>query len=74
MLLSTEIALLYVNFYNFYAGLKILNEKTTKLLLQCYYKGLTWGNTYTYGISDHLNQHPRQAMKLRGDKKNKNNC
>ena len=27
-----------------------------------------------YGISGSMNQHPRQAMKLRADKENQDNC
>ena len=35
---------------------------------------IEWGFNDIYGISGHLNQHPRQAMKLRADEKNKDNC
>ncbi len=35
---------------------------------------IEWGFNDIYGISGYLNQHPRQAMKLRADKKNKDNC
>ena len=37
-------------------------------------KTIEWGYNDIYGISGCLNQHPRQAMKLRADRKNKNNC
>ncbi|MBW7995497.1 MAG: nucleoid-structuring protein H-NS [Candidatus Glassbacteria bacterium] len=37
-------------------------------------KTIEWGFNDIYGISGHLNQHPRQAMKLRADEKNKDNC
>ena len=35
---------------------------------------IEWGFNDIYGISGHLNQHPRQGMKLRADKKLKDNC
>ena len=35
---------------------------------------IEWGFNDIYGISGHLNQHPRDAMKFRADKENKNNC
>ena len=35
---------------------------------------IEWGYNDIYGISGSLNQHPRQAMKLRADKKNQDNC
>jgi len=37
-------------------------------------RSIEWGYNDIYGISGHLNQHPRQAMKLRANKKDKNNC
>ncbi|MFC1614007.1 aldolase catalytic domain-containing protein [Gemmatimonadota bacterium] len=37
-------------------------------------KKIEWGYNDIYGISGHLNQHPRQAMKLRANKMNKDNC
>jgi 4-hydroxy 2-oxovalerate aldolase len=37
-------------------------------------KEIEWGFNDIYGISGHLNQHPRDAMKFRADKKNKDNC
>ncbi len=35
---------------------------------------IEWGFNDIYGISGHLNQHPREAMKLRGNKKIHENC
>jgi 4-hydroxy 2-oxovalerate aldolase len=35
---------------------------------------IEWGFNDIYGISGHLNQHPRDAMKFRADKENKDNC
>ena len=35
---------------------------------------IEWGFNDIYGISGYLNQHPREAMKLRADKKLKDNC
>jgi 4-hydroxy 2-oxovalerate aldolase len=35
---------------------------------------IEWGFNDIYGISGHLNQHPRAAMKQRGDEKNRDNC
>ena len=35
---------------------------------------IEWGFNDIYGISGHLNQHPREAMKFRGDTQNKENC
>jgi 4-hydroxy 2-oxovalerate aldolase len=37
-------------------------------------KQIEWGYNDIYGISGHLNQHPREAMKLRGNKKLRDNC
>ncbi len=37
-------------------------------------KEIEWGFNDIYGISGHLNQHPREAMKLRADTENKDNC
>lgn len=37
-------------------------------------KEIEWGFNDIYGISGHLNQHPRAAMKQRADKKHKDNC
>jgi len=37
-------------------------------------KEIEWGFNDIYGISGHLNQHPRNAMKLRSDTDNKDNC
>jgi 4-hydroxy 2-oxovalerate aldolase len=37
-------------------------------------KEIEWGFNDIYGISGHLNQHPRAAMKLRADKKNRDLC
>ncbi|MEW8157393.1 MAG: nucleoid-structuring protein H-NS, partial [Candidatus Thiodiazotropha endolucinida] len=37
-------------------------------------KEIEWGFNDIYGISGHLNQHPRAAMKLRADKKNRDHC
>jgi 4-hydroxy 2-oxovalerate aldolase len=35
---------------------------------------IEWGYNDIYGISGHLNQHPREAMKCRGDDNRKDNC
>ena len=35
---------------------------------------IEWGFNDIYGISGHLNQHPRDAMKKRADSENKDNC
>ena len=35
---------------------------------------MEWGFNDIYGISGYLNRHPRNAMKQRADKKNKDNC
>lgn len=35
---------------------------------------IEWGFNDIYGISGHMNQHPREAMKLRGNKLLKDNC
>ncbi len=35
---------------------------------------MEWGFNDIYGISGLLNQHPRDAMKWRDDKANKDNC
>jgi 4-hydroxy 2-oxovalerate aldolase len=35
---------------------------------------IEWGYNDIYGISGHLNQHPREAMKCRGDDGRKDNC
>jgi len=37
-------------------------------------KEIEWGFNDIYGISGHLNQHPREAMKLRANEENKDNC
>ncbi len=37
-------------------------------------KKIEWGFNDIYGISGHLNQHPRNAMKLRADKRKKDNA
>ena len=37
-------------------------------------KSIEWGFNDIYGISGHLNQHPREAMKLRASRKNKDSC
>lgn len=37
-------------------------------------KDIEWGFNDIYGISGHLNQHPRAAMKLRGNEIDKDNC
>jgi len=37
-------------------------------------KEIEWGFNDIYGISGHLNQHPRNAMKLRSENDNKDNC
>jgi 4-hydroxy 2-oxovalerate aldolase len=35
---------------------------------------IEWGFNDIYGVSGHLNQHPREAMKFRADKENKDLC
>lgn len=35
---------------------------------------IEWGFNDIYGISGHLNQHPREAMKLRADRQRKDRC
>ena len=35
---------------------------------------IEWGFNDIYGISGHMNQHPREAMKFRADKENKDRC
>ncbi len=35
---------------------------------------IEWGFNDIYGISGHLNQHPREAMKFRADEKIRDNC
>ena len=35
---------------------------------------IEWGFNDIYGISGHLNQHPRDAMKFRADTENRDNC
>ena len=35
---------------------------------------IEWGFNDIYGVSGHMNQHPRDAMKFRADKENKDNC
>jgi len=37
-------------------------------------KQIEWGFNDIYGISGHLNQHPREAMKLRANDEKKDNC
>ena len=37
-------------------------------------KSIEWGFNDIYGISGHLNQHPRTAMKLRADIGKMDNC
>ncbi len=37
-------------------------------------KEIEWGFNDIYGISGHMNQHPREAMKFRADKENKDRC
>lgn len=37
-------------------------------------KKIEWGFNDIYGISGHLNQHPREAMKLRANEEKKDNC
>lgn len=37
-------------------------------------KEIEWGFNDIYGISGHLNQHPRDAMKFRADLQNKDRC
>ena len=35
---------------------------------------IEWGFNDIYGISGHLNQHPREGMKVRGNPELKDNC
>jgi 4-hydroxy 2-oxovalerate aldolase len=35
---------------------------------------IEWGFNDIYGVSGHLNQHPREAMKFRADKENRDHC
>ena len=35
---------------------------------------IEWGFNDIYGVSGHMNQHPREAMKFRADAENKDNC
>ncbi len=35
---------------------------------------IEWGFNDIYGVSGHLNQHPRDAMKYRADKEHRDNC
>ena len=35
---------------------------------------IEWGFNDIYGVSGHLNQHPREAMKFRADPQNKDHC
>jgi 4-hydroxy 2-oxovalerate aldolase len=35
---------------------------------------IEWGFNDIYGVSGHMNQHPREAMKFRADEENKDNC
>ncbi|MGD9164019.1 MAG: hypothetical protein PVF13_04595, partial [Chromatiales bacterium] len=37
-------------------------------------KDIEWGFNDIYGISGHFNQHPRAAMKVRGDENRKDLC
>ncbi len=37
-------------------------------------KEIEWGFNDIYGVSGHMNQHPREAMKFRADPVNKDNC
>jgi 4-hydroxy 2-oxovalerate aldolase len=37
-------------------------------------KKIEWGFNDIYGISGHLNQHPREAMKIRAHEEKKDNC
>jgi 4-hydroxy 2-oxovalerate aldolase len=37
-------------------------------------KEIEWGFNDIYGVSGHLNQHPREAMKFRADTKHKDQC
>ena len=48
---------------------KLIQDEFVKLR-----KSIEWGFNDIYGISGHLNQHPRQAMKLRASKRLKDNC
>ncbi len=48
---------------------KVIQEKFVDLR-----DHIEWGFNDIYGISGHLNQHPRAAMKQRGDKEIKDNC
>ena len=48
---------------------KVIQEKFVDLR-----EHIEWGFNDIYGISGHLNQHPRAAMKQRGDAEIKDNC
>jgi 4-hydroxy 2-oxovalerate aldolase len=48
---------------------KVIQEKFVDLR-----DHIEWGFNDIYGISGHLNQHPRAAMKQRGDDEIKDNC
>jgi 4-hydroxy 2-oxovalerate aldolase len=48
---------------------KVIQEQMVPLR-----KEIEWGFNDIYGISGHLNQHPRAAMKFRANKDNKDNC
>jgi 4-hydroxy 2-oxovalerate aldolase len=48
---------------------KVIQEQFVPLREQ-----IEWGFNDIYGVSGHMNQHPREAMKFRADKENKDNC
>ncbi len=48
---------------------KVIQEQMVPLR-----KEIEWGFNDIYGISGYLNQHPREAMRMRADKKNQDNC
>ena len=48
---------------------KVIQEQFVPLREQ-----IEWGFNDIYGVSGHMNQHPRDAMKFRADKENKDNC
>jgi 4-hydroxy 2-oxovalerate aldolase len=48
---------------------KVIQEQFVPLREQ-----IEWGFNDIYGVSGHMNQHPREAMKFRADEENKDNC
>ncbi|MFQ5965207.1 MAG: hypothetical protein ACE5KZ_13110 [Candidatus Scalinduaceae bacterium] len=48
--------------------------KNPKFDVRPIYKVIEWGFNDIYGISGHLNQHPRDAMKQRANAETRDNC